>query len=115
MQNNKSASGYNYIPCFFLLIKSIEYLNFRHFRHFAILGISWGNLIVSQKDLATKCIKIITKVLSAFFCKPFRPIVRHSNKTWLYRKSKYKECGSGFQPRNQMPRLKAASTKIYPK
>ncbi len=53
MKNEKSASGYNYIPCFFLLIKSIEYLNFRHFRHFAILGISWGNLIVSQKDLAT--------------------------------------------------------------
>jgi len=53
MKNNKSASGYNYRPCFFLLIKSIEYLNFRHFRHFSILGISLGNLIVSQKDLAT--------------------------------------------------------------
>jgi len=48
-KNEKSASGYNYIPCFFLLIKSIEFLNFRHF---AILGIYWGNLIVSQKDLA---------------------------------------------------------------
>jgi len=24
---------------------------------------------------------------------------------WLYRKGKYKECGSGFQPRFQMPRL----------
>jgi hypothetical protein len=35
------------------LLKSTEYLNFRHFRQFAILGISWGNLIVSQKDLAT--------------------------------------------------------------
>ncbi len=32
------------------LFKSIEYLNFRHF---AILGISLGNLIVPQKDLAT--------------------------------------------------------------
>jgi hypothetical protein len=62
MKNKKSASGYNYIPCFFLLIKSIEYLNFRHFRHFAILGISLDNLIVSQKDLATKYTKIITKV-----------------------------------------------------
>jgi hypothetical protein len=49
MKNKKSASGYNYKP-FFLLIKSIEHLNFRHF---AILGISLGNLIVSQKDLAT--------------------------------------------------------------
>jgi hypothetical protein len=47
-KNKKSASGYNYIPCFLLLIKSIEFLNFRHFRHFAILGIYWGNLIVSQ-------------------------------------------------------------------
>jgi hypothetical protein len=37
----------------FYLLKSTEYLNFRHFRHFAILGISLGNLIVSQKDLAT--------------------------------------------------------------
>ena len=53
MENKKSASGYNYISCFFLLIKSVEYLNFRHFRQFAILGISLGNLIVSQKDLAT--------------------------------------------------------------
>jgi hypothetical protein len=53
MKNNKSASGYNYIPCFLLLIKSIEFLNFRHFRHFVILGIYWGNWIVSQKDLAT--------------------------------------------------------------
>jgi hypothetical protein len=34
----------------FFFIKSIEYLNFRHF---AILGISLGNLIVSQKNLAT--------------------------------------------------------------
>jgi hypothetical protein len=31
MKNKKSASGYNYIPCFFLLIKSLAYLNFRHF------------------------------------------------------------------------------------
>jgi hypothetical protein len=38
-------------PLYFL--KSTEYLNFRHFRHFAILGIYWDNLIVSQKDLAT--------------------------------------------------------------
>jgi hypothetical protein len=55
MKNKKSASGYNYKVCFLFLIKikSIEYLNFRHFRHFAILGISLGNLIVSQKDLAT--------------------------------------------------------------
>jgi hypothetical protein len=37
----------------FFFIKSIEYLNFRHFRHFAILGISLGNLIFSQKNLAT--------------------------------------------------------------
>jgi len=28
---------------------------------------------------------------------------------WFYRKNKYKQCGSGFQPRNQMPRLEAAS------
>jgi hypothetical protein len=53
MKNKKSASGYNCISGFFLFIKSIEYLNFRHFRHFATLGISLGNLIVSQKDLAT--------------------------------------------------------------
>jgi hypothetical protein len=52
MKNKKSASGYNYKVCFLFLIKikSIEYLNFRHF---AILGNSLGNLIVSQKDLAT--------------------------------------------------------------
>ena len=37
----------------FNLLKSTEYLNFRHFRHFAILGISLGNLNISQKDLAT--------------------------------------------------------------
>jgi hypothetical protein len=40
MKNKKSASGYNCRPCFFLFIKSIEYLNFRHFTHFAILGIT---------------------------------------------------------------------------
>jgi hypothetical protein len=45
------------------LIKSTEYLNFRHFRHFATLDISLGNLIVSQKDLATSYNKIISKVL----------------------------------------------------
>ena len=38
MKNKKSASGYNYIPCFFLLIKAIVRL--RRIRHFAILGIS---------------------------------------------------------------------------
>jgi hypothetical protein len=31
----------------------------------------------------------------------------------LHQKSNYKECGSGFQPRNQIPRLAAASLKIY--
>jgi len=30
---------------------------FRHFGHFAILGISLDNLIFKQKDLATKCKK----------------------------------------------------------
>jgi hypothetical protein len=54
MKNQKSVSECNSIACFFLLIKSIEYLNFRHFRHFAILGISWGNFIFTQKDLATR-------------------------------------------------------------
>jgi hypothetical protein len=53
MKNKKLASGYNYIPCFFLSIKWTEYLNFRHFRHFAILGTFWDNLVASQKDLAT--------------------------------------------------------------
>ena len=38
---------------FICLLKSTEFLNFRHFRHFATLGIYLGNLIVSQKDLAT--------------------------------------------------------------
>ena len=36
-----------------LKFKSTEYLNFSHFSHFAILGISLGNYIVSQKDLCT--------------------------------------------------------------
>ncbi|CAB1062338.1 hypothetical protein D1BOALGB6SA_7114 [Olavius sp. associated proteobacterium Delta 1] len=31
---------------------------------------------------------------------------QRNNFFWLsIKKSKYKECGSGFQPRNQMPRL----------
>jgi len=30
-ENQKSVSEYNRIACFFLLIKSTEYLNFRHF------------------------------------------------------------------------------------
>jgi len=30
---------------------------------------------------------------------------------WLYRKSKYNECGSGFQPRYQMPRMRVTSVK----
>jgi hypothetical protein len=48
----KSGKENNTQPCVFLL-KSTEYLNFSHFSHFAILGISLGNLIVPQKDLAT--------------------------------------------------------------
>jgi len=60
-ENQKSLNEYNRIPCYFLLIKSIEYLNFRHFRHFVILGISLGHLIFTQKNLATKCTKITIK------------------------------------------------------
>jgi aromatic ring-opening dioxygenase catalytic subunit (LigB family) len=45
---------------------------------------------------------------------PLDRVVRFETKAiWLCKRSKYKRCGSGFQPRNQMPRLKAASTKIY--
>jgi hypothetical protein len=64
MKNQKSVSEYKSIVCFFLLIKSVEYLNFRHFRHFAILGISLGSLIFTQKDLATKCKEITIKTLN---------------------------------------------------
>jgi hypothetical protein len=49
-ENQKSVNESYSLPCFPLFLKSIEYLNFRHF---TILGISWGNLIFTQKDLAT--------------------------------------------------------------
>ena len=57
MKNKKSASVYIYRNSFYLFIKSIVYINFRHFSHFAILGTSLDNLIVSQKDVATLSIK----------------------------------------------------------
>ncbi|CAB1083407.1 hypothetical protein D1AOALGA4SA_10975 [Olavius algarvensis Delta 1 endosymbiont] len=31
MRRQKSVIKHDYFPCFFLLIKSIEYLNFSHF------------------------------------------------------------------------------------
>jgi hypothetical protein len=53
MKNNKSASGYNYKVCFLFLIKIKSIARLRRIRHFEILGNYLGNLIVSQKDLAT--------------------------------------------------------------
>jgi hypothetical protein len=57
MQNQKSVSEYNRIPCFFLLIKLIRRGRtsiLGTLGNFGILGISLGNLIFTQKDFATQ-------------------------------------------------------------
>jgi len=50
-----------------------------NFRHFAILGISLGNLIFTQKYLATKSKKIIYRILNKVKVTKNQPLIKFEN------------------------------------
>jgi len=53
-KRQKPAKENNRFPWVSLYILSTEYLNFRHFRQFAILGISLNSLIYALKSIGQK-------------------------------------------------------------